>query len=466
MMKKFKKRYIINGRYLFIITSILFGLCYLFEVPHGDDVNFYYVESGKLIDCFNKSLLLTKGSFYSLFTNTYIMYINNKPLFVFILVMMATMFIMQEAMRELFSKNRNNEKIINCFIACAVCSYSFVDMASAGWVDTSMSYFLPVTTTFVSLIPLKKIYKNEKINNLEYFIYIIALFIAIDNTQAMAMLLVCYGSFVIYLLINRKKQLYIFFMFVVIILFAFMALTSPRFSGRVIGETIKRLPTIGKLNFLSKVDLAVFPTIRWIFYGDNFFTILVLIIFIMFIFKKYKTPVYRIISILPLIIILFTRPYINGNLSINAYDLGPIEFGTSNYGLFNVYSVYTIDLSIQYIILCSLIIIVVIEMILLLDNIYDLLITFIILGAGFGTRAAMAFTPTVFASHLRTYIYLGFSIIAATIFIFSKNIVLIDANQKKKLGIVLVIACILMLGYFFVYVYNYMGSSLLDLFIN
>lgn len=462
-MVNIKSKFIDNNRYLFVVTSIIFGLCYLFQVPHGDDVNFYVVESGKLIDCFNKSLLLTEGSFYSLLTNTFVMYINNGPFWIFILIMMITMYIMQESMREIFSKGNKNERIINTFIACIICAYPFVDMASAGWIDTSLSYFLPITFTFVALIPIKKIYNNEIIKGYEYFIYIISLLIAIDNTQAVAMLLVCYLSFLIYSFITKKKNTYTYVVLLLIGIFAILAVTSPRFATRTRNEIVRNFPTYAMINFINKLDLGILPTFRWIFFADNFFVFICLLVFSIFIFKKYHNISYRALSILPLVCCIVCRNSINSNLSINAYDLKPIEYGSSNYGLFNVKAVFNDSILWQYIVLCGLLIVMVLEIILLVDELDDLIAICVLLIAGFGTRFAMALTPTVFASQLRTYIYFAFSIIAVTIYIFRINIKLINNKYYKYLEYILIICTILMLGYFFVYVYNYMGSSLFEL---
>lgn len=462
-MKNKITKLINNSQLLFAITSILFGLCFLFQVPHGDDIAYYYVESGKIIDCFNKCLQLTRGSIYTLFTNTFIMYVINKPLIVFIVVISITMFIMLNTMRELFSKGNKNENIINLFIICMVCSYSYIDMSSAGWLDTTLSYFMPTTFCFVSLIPIKKILKNETITKLEFIIYLVSILIAIDNVQAMAMLIACYFIFLIYAFATKKKNLFLIIAFIMICASAVLALTSPRFAYRTTTEIIKRYPTIGMTNFVSKIDLGIFPTIRWIFFGDNPFVLICLIIFAILIFISYKNTIYRIISIVPIILSLLFKNYINSNLSINAYDLKPIEFGTSNYGLFNLESVYSNSLLLQYSILCLLITLIIIEIVLLSKDNLQLLIIFTLLASGFGTRFAMAFTPTVFASHLRTYIYFAFSIIAITIYIFANNIDKINSKYYFLLSLFFVILSSMSLMYFFIYVYNYMGESIFNL---
>lgn len=463
IIENIKKNFIDNNRYLFIIISIIFGLCYLFEVPHGDDAELYLIESGKLVDCYKTALLLTRGSLYSLLTNTFIMYINSGPFYIFIILIMIIMYIMLETLRELFSKGKENENIINIFIICMVCAYPFVDMTSAGWIDTTLSYFMPVTFTFVSLIPIKRIYKNEQIKKYEYVVYLLSLLIAIDNTQAMAFLLVCYLSFAIYYFIKKDNNNYLIIALVLIFIAAYLVLTSPRFSGRVLDEIIRRFPTYGMINFLNKVDLGIFPTIRWIFFGNNIFVYVCLCTLALIIFNKYKNTIYRIISIFPILICAVFRSYINSNLAINAYDFRPIEYGTSLYGLFNLESIYSIYLPIQYAVLCLLLLLITLEILIIADKIEDYIIIFVVLAAGFGTRFVMAFTPTVFASHLRTYIYFAFSIILITIFLFSKNINLINRKYNKFISIVLFVIAVIMLGYFFAYVYNYMGSSLFDL---
>ena len=136
--------------------------------------------------------------------------------------------------------------------------------------------------------------------------------------------------------------------------------------------------------------------------------------------------------------------------------------------------------------ICIIITIIIIELILLIDNKKELIMALIYLGAGFGSRFALSFTPNVFASLQRTFIYLDFTSIipytnfkgnynififaaltvlpAISIFVYALNIGLLKKRFIILFSNFLCISSILPLGYFFAYVYNYGGNSIFDLF--
>ena len=463
MIEKFKKNYIENNRYLFIVTSIMYGLCFLFQKPHGDDVNYYMVESGLLSEIVYKVLLLTKG-IYTTVTNLYVMYIINAPMVLFIVIMMLTMYLLLNSLRELLSKNHKYEWYLNAFIAFSACTYSFVDYASSGWINASTSYFIPTVFIVTSLIPIKRLLKNEPIKKIEYPLFFISTYLGADNPQGTVILLFLYLITVIYMIVNKKINPYIIVLFLLTVFDLLLVFTSKRYEVRTINETVKRFPTMGMFNLISKIELGVFTTIRWIFFGDHTIAFTAMILFSVLLFSKYKNISIRILSLLPLPICFLFKDYINSNLSINAYDLTVTEFGSSNYGLFNLESVFRIDTFIQYIIMCGLMIIIVYEIYLLIDKTEDLIIVMALLAAGFGSRMMMAFTPTVFASHLRPFIYLGYMIIISMIKIYSINIHLLNKKNANSIVILSVIGIIINLSYFFVYVYNYMGHSIFEIF--
>lgn len=463
MFKSFKEKYIDNNRYLFIITSILYGLCFIVEKPHGDDVEYYLIESGLFSDMLDRVLLLTKG-IYTTVTNIYVMYLINRPLWLFILSMIVSMYILLESLRVLFSKGHKHEKYINIFIAFAACTYSFIDFASSGWRNCPTSYFIPLVFLVNALIPIKKVLNNEKFEKYEYVLYLISMYLGADNPQGTFILLFLYTSFTIYLLINKKKEPYIIVLFLFTVLDLILFLTSKRYEGRTFTETYKRFPVIGMVSFLGKVDLGLFGTIRWIFFGDHTSAISILILFAIVMFAKYKNKSLRIISLIPIALCLLFRNMINNNLSLNAYDLLIEEFGSSNYALFNVESVYSINTYIQYVVMFALMALVIYEFYLLTDNVMQFIIIMFILAAGFGSRMMMAFSPTVFASHLRPFIYLAYSIIIVMIMIYRINIDKLSIKTIKIVSYASILVTIANLGYFFLYVYNYLGSSFFDLF--
>lgn len=464
MINRIKKNYIYNYRFLFIIESILFGLCFVYEVPHGDDITLAALDDVNVVTIFNRVMKSVNGNYASSLTGFLTAFLNNMPRFVFVIAMMITMYILLETLRYLFSKDTEKEKYLNVFILFAALSYSFVDMQSAGWIVTTCCYLVPAVFSIVALIPIKKIIKNELFKPWEYFVSIFAIVFSGNQPQGMALQLICYFAVTIYCLVKKKNNKFIYVCFIITIINALFTFTSGWHLSRGAAEAIKWMPAINMYNLINKLDIGLSSSFGWLFFGDNLFTFFTLATFTFLIFTRYNNTIIRIMSCIPEVLcFLFRKMYMN-NMSINAFEIKPKDLGTSNFGLFNLESINSISTYLLFFAICIILILIIVEIYLLIDDYSDLIQILVLLAAGFGSRMALAFTPNVFASAQRTFIYLDFCVIITCIKVYTVNINYINEKVLKIVTILLCLASILPLGYFFAYVYNYRGRSLLELF--
>lgn len=453
--KTFYEKYIKNYKFLFIIVSIIFGLCFINEYKHGDDIRNFIVPGGSIIDCIEKA-----KTFYSTYGScffSYILsfYINSNHISFFVLCMSVTMYILLESISKLINVNKEKEKYINIFISFIVLMYPFVDMASAGWIVTSTAYFVPCTLMITSLIPIKKHIYDESMNLMEKIFISICVAYSCQSVQAICVLIGCYICTIIYMVINKKYDKYLFILFVIMIFSLINIIVCPGNLSRLVIETIKYQPTFEMMSLISKLDVGLFSSLCWLFFGENCFTLLILIEFSILIFCKYKKTEYRVLSVFPILLTILFREYISKNVNINAFYLSVKEIGTSNYGLFNVDSIYNISTYITYFVFAFLLFLIIIEMILLCDNVRDLIEVLIVLLFGLGSRVGLGFTPNVFASRTRTCIYMSYCIILISIMIYSFNIDFLSKKTKKIISTLLLIGIFIPLLYLFAYVNNY-----------
>lgn len=455
-----------ENKFIFYVTSFLFGLCFLFEVPHGDDVSTLSIaESRKIIDIFWKVIEIIKiRGIVSVDAIQFIIF-NNLPIIFFVIYMMIIMYLLLNNISLLFDVEKENQLYFNIFISSAVMMYSFVDMQSAGWIVTTCCYFVPLVFVVISLLPIKKFIKNEKLNKKELIIYAIALIVATSGAlQGLAVMVMCYSLLFIYCLIVKKqyKENYIFV--IILIIMAIATFTNGSNVDRVAIETIKRMPMLEMFNLISRIDIGLSSSFGWLLFGSNYFIPFAFLVLIILLYKKHKSFKITLFGIIPEVLRIFTKKLYLNNLSINAFEIGPKDLGTSNYGLFNLESINKYDTYLLYFVICIIITIVLIEIFLLCDNMKTFIVVVLVLLIGFISRFILTFTPNVFASQQRTFIYFNFSIILTLIIVYSKNMYLFNSNEKKVLSIAYIILIIIMSGYFFAYVYNYMGKSLLSLF--
>ena len=465
MFTKFKKNYIDNNRYIFIIVSILFGLCFIVQKTHGDDFGpLHSVTPFNFINIIKLALLRSGYTFNRLLAYCTCIFFNSAPVWVFVIGMSIAMYILLNSLREMFSKDHEDEKYLNVFIAFMVLTYSYSDMASAGWIITSTMHFFLIASAFTSLIAIKKVYYNQKISLAELFIYIATLIYTSSMEQGMAFMLVIYVLCTIYFIYTKRCKKEMIVLCLISIVCAINTVYCRLGSSRIDIDIIKYFPTIGMINIVNKLDIGLFSTLYWLFFEKHFFTIIIYMVITLLIFIKRKNIYLKIASIFPIFSIIFLNKYMAMNTDVNAFEITAIEHGTSNFGLFNIASVYNVNSYIQYFIYCFMIIVTIVEIYSLINDKDVLFFIGIILLAGMGSRMAMALTPDVFVSHFRTCIYLAFSIIVICITVFKSNINCINIKIKELMNYIFVMCIPILLAYIFVYVYNYMGQSIFELF--
>lgn len=465
MLSKFKKNYIDNNRYIFIIVSILFGLCFLVQHTHGDDFGpLHSVTPFNFVSIVKLAFERSEHTFNRFLAYLICITVNSCPLYVFVITMMFAMYILLNALRVLFSKNNKYEKYLNVLITFLVMTYSYSDMASAGWIITSTMHFLFVALVYTSLIPIKKMFNSEKFHMYELVLYAVILVFASNMEQGMAFTFVCYTVSSIYFLVKKRNNKSFYVLPLISIICAIITVVSRIGTERSYNEIVKYMPTIGMLNIVDRIENGLSSSLYWLFFENHFFTIVVFAIFTLFIFVKYKNWFFRILSILPEILIICLKGYMGSNVSVNAFEIKPIELGSSNYGLINLISLNNSSTYIQYFVYVLLIIITIVEIYLLIDKFEDLLLIMTVLTGGFGSRMALALTPNIYISHFRTCIYFAFAIIVIGIKVYQTNINCLKEKYNKYLNYVYLLGIIVMLMYTFAYIYNYMGSSLFELF--
>lgn len=124
------------------------------------------------------------------------------PFKVFLVLNISVCLLLMETIVRLCNRKRNT--LMTWIIACFIFLYPFNDMASAGWIATSLNYLWPLTFGLFAFIPIKKYFEREKISVFEYPFYIAALIYAANAEQMSAVVFAVYGSFFVYQLYQKK----------------------------------------------------------------------------------------------------------------------------------------------------------------------------------------------------------------------------------------------------------------------
>ena len=421
-----------NPKSVFWCVSICFTIVFSFAKRFGDDLGSMRVIGGAISDYWNKAIELY-ATWSSRVLVNFVLYIftDRNPL-LWALYMGVCAFILMYALSALFTNK--GSKNANMIIAVLVTAYTFKDINTAGWIATTTTYFGPTAFGFLSLVPIKKIIKNEKFHQYEYLVYTLALIYAANNEQMMLVILGAYFIATVCFLCNKKFRGYLFFQLLLSVASCCFIITCP---GNIVrkGVEIRWFPTYGILDRIDKIDLGYSTTMKWLFFENNPFVLYILILFTVLIWKEYKSAVLRSVALFPVILLSLTGPLkpVADYAFPNLNEL--ISDNPSTYGLVTPENQGGVLQFSIYLIWAVLIIIICIEIVMLSRDLKILLSSFVLLGTGLISRMIMGFSPTIYASKYRTCEVLAFCIIAVGCLIYSQYDQ-IDVFTKKEKKII------------------------------
>jgi hypothetical protein len=337
-------------------------------------------------------------------------------------------------------------KHTNIFVLCFIILYPIIQMGTAGWIITSIQYVPPLSFGLYSFVYLKLIINKIEISRCRYFSFWIALIISSGGLQ---MSLAIFGIYLLYLIyfIYHKK---IFVKFIVLqlltsLFFIIYHLTSKGNLNRYIKETIKWFPDFNMLSSVQKIKLGVISTLENLIYSKELFFLAFTILIFIAIYKKYICFIVRFITILPLFFTIILGTFRNIFKEIFPNFINTITSGAT----LNIVNLHNFNFFRNYvsIILCFIILgSISFSICLIFDDIFEKIIVLVIFFTGFCTRMVLSFSPTLYASSTRTFIYFYYSLIICSVLIFNK--IILDMNKEQRKNITIFFCLMAMIAYF------------------
>lgn len=290
----------------------------------------------------------------------------------------------------------------NVKLTCLFFLFPFVIWTSAGWYATMATYYWPVVLGVVSLIPIAKHIRGERIRAWEYVVYSIALLHCANTEQGMVFVLLTYSVFCVYCL---KKRIFIWYLAVqegLSILSMLVCMLNPGNNTRKVEEVWNWFPDYDSLSSLDKVDMGVSTTFSTLLHSNYILVIAICVIMLCIICRMYQDFMIRFLAGMPLCITVLLGPLKDvvftmfPQLSNCVRDLP--RTGTVNV---ETYGLNTYRLSFFLVAMACMILVFNIVLIFGRDWKTYLLLSLIMGGAA--GRFAMGFSPTLYASGIRTF---------------------------------------------------------------
>jgi len=322
---------------------------------------------------------------------------------------------------------KSNNKEMNYFIAGMMIIYPFYHLATAGWVATCTNYLYPLFCLIYCLLTIKKIFENKKVLWYEYLFYAIALIYASSIELVTVIMTMIFSFLIIYIITNKLNYRHIVGMSLIVnVAQVINVVICPGNKLRAL-EEIHHLPIFAEFTLFDKLNIGFYTTmINFLTSYDAVFLMFISLLFltIMFKYRKYKLG---FVAIIPFLIWLIFMP-IKALSKFTSFTPSVIKIGY-------VESIpsETLWLSIALLIIFLFILY---SVILAFDK-SEIITVLFILATGFISRVLMGFSPTVYASSYRTFIYMYFSLIICLIILVNKHL---PQLMQKKIFIHLFIA--------------------------
>ena len=352
-----------------------------------------------------------------------------------------------------FSIFFNSEKKmeINWFIVFAILCFPFETMNSAGWIATTLNYLWPFAAGMVACIPIYNKIKKQSTSIGLYIISLIAILFASNQEQMCAIMLAICSFFIIYIFFRDKKiSRYLFIELIISFVSFIYILQCPGNSLRKISEVSKWFPEYDQLSFLRKLEMGYSSSLYEFIMKSNLVFVLFCLVLVFLVVYNNKKIKYIIFSSVPLVATLIFGLFSNITELILPHlvelNTKMTKIGTG-IQLANVSS-WIPDFIITFVFIC----IIISLWVGFNDKRIACLSIFLVL-LGLASRWIMGFSPTIWDSGLRTFLFMYFSYIVVAILIF--NNLIIKKVKDVKLYIAIGILFIFLIEHLIYYVVTF-----------
>ena len=292
----------------------------------------------------------------------------------------------------------------------------YKSLCSAGWGATTVNYLWPLACAMPAFVIIKKIFTNGNISKHQIVISLLLLLFAINQEQVAAL---CFGLsvsfFVIRLIQNRRLQksdLYLVSISLLCLISMIFILACPGNANRFTSETKNWFPEYTNLSLFEKIQLGILTVFTYYFSGRGLLTLLPLFLTLTIIYKKISPKRFTVqlcIDALCLVLVLakvLTKLTKGNFLFINRKLYQFTNFSKVSV-LIECFILLFIGSVLIYQIICSI------------NDKKQGLFNAFLLCAGFCSAFIIAFSPTVYASGARCYLFMSYTIFLITFRIFS-----------------------------------------------
>ncbi|MFA9375923.1 MAG: hypothetical protein ACERKZ_04125 [Lachnotalea sp.] len=413
IIKKLKE--IIFKEYQLIILFILFFIIHLTYTRHTDDYTVIMTHKNmslsEEIDYVKK---IANGWTSRLLINPLIHGMAHLRIRVWVVLDTLMITFIAKFIMDLFEGY--NYKKMRWFVFALVLLFPFQYMVSAGWMVTTMTYIWPMAVGLYYVRFLKRFF-CKKIKLHEYILSTLALLYA-ANLEQISVVLLGVTTFTLIYAGYKKRKWSIICFYQILSLGSFLFhVISPGNASRERSEIATWFLDYEQLSLVKKIELGFSSSLNEFVFNYNVVFLIVVTLLAVLVWYNYSETLYRVISAIPFVAVMVWGPA--KPLLVEKYSgINQISKAMTTYGFINVENYMSYKSYIPIIILAIISSCILVSIYLIYGNNIKSIICIGIFGLGLASRMVLAFSPTIWASSLRTFsIFYIILIIIASILI-------------------------------------------------
>ena len=314
---------------------------------------------------------------------------------------------------KLFSSlepNRNNWVIVGFLFI-----YPFHDLYGAGWGCTTINYLWPLAFGLYSVGILRKIVNNEEIRWYEYLLSSLALVFAVNLEQLCIIMLFVHGIFFFYLVTKGRINLYLLVQTALCAASLVYIVICPGNAERFGAEIKTWFPAFSSLSLVNNLELGFTTSISKYILQMNrvYFAFSGILCYAALV--KLSARKDRILGSLPFVLCLFIGVPLYLGTKISPEISNRLTHLYGNELAADFVFVPNIPLVLIFLGVCLS---VFTALYLYFGKTYNLILSLFVLSLGLGSRIIMGFSPTIWGSGPRTFIFMNFSMILCSIMVY------------------------------------------------
>lgn len=421
-----------NSKIKWAYVVLFLGMLFLHKemTYFGDD--FYFLEASKSQDWF--AFLQMRYATWSsrMLIEIVTLWVMTKPLMLWKIIDSGIMVLLAYSVEICFLKSSSKKNA--WFVAFALLLYPIFHMSTAGWVTTSINYMWPVALGLYAMIPIRRRFEGKNNNLIQIIATSAALIFACSNEQVALVSVVVWGYFFVYFLLKEKKVNSLGWYFACALGCFWVIVNSACLEVRFLAEVKTWFPNFESLNLADKLSLGFSTTLLHFVSLPNFVFLVFVLVLLASCYRYKKKWLWRFSPVVALIVMNLMGTY-NAALVIQNRVVEEKLFMTVDrvYGIRSMANIESFDYSYLYLSSGLLLVffgIIAYQLYVAREKYKDGFPLIGILCLGFSVRVIMGFSPTIYASSLRTFIMPYISLMIVTLVLLEG---LWEAlNQKAK----------------------------------